>query len=260
MSELQKQERDALVFRPDKQLTQEIMQAFTWKYPFAGYENLPAKSSATKLSESFSRAEVYSADETEHEEIEYASQNKTDKETGIAYHAFLENFDFSTLYENGEFVGEERLKELVQNSLQWIKEVGMYETKYLSCEKLIEILSNPVFFELQGKNVYKEQKFLALLPVKDTYANSEGAPTIWKEHGEEEIIFQGAVDLLAVGEDGAHIVDYKYSAGGADYLREHYRAQLDLYRKVTSKILNIPIEKIRCTIVNINRGFQVDIE
>ena len=76
----------------------------------------------------------------------------------------------------------------------------------------------------------------------------------------EEMLFQGAIDLLAVGDDGAWIIDYKYSAMDESYLREHYKPQLDLYRLATAKIMGLPIEKIRCTIVNIYHGFQVDLE
>jgi len=131
----------------------------------------------------------------------------------------------------------------------------------LSAEKLVEILSNSVFKELQGKRLYKEQRFLTLLPVKETYAKRADAPQIWRENEhDEEVIFQGAIDLLAVGEDFVHIIDYKFSAGGAEYLREHYCAQLQLYRLATSKIMGIPAERIKCTIVNIYRGFQVDVE
>ncbi|MBE7077875.1 MAG: hypothetical protein E7377_04135 [Clostridiales bacterium] len=260
--DLEKQDRQPLVFRPDKQLTQDIMQAFTWKYPFAGYENLPVKSSATKLMESGQRGDAEDRNAALFDANgQYGEKGETSKETGVAYHAFLENFDFSLLYENGGFVGKDRLSEIVQEALKIADEQGMYQTKLLSAEKLVEILSNSVFKELQGKRLYKEQRFLTLLPVKETYAKRADAPQIWRENEhDEEVIFQGAIDLLAVGEDFVHIIDYKFSAGGAEYLREHYCAQLQLYRLATSKIMGIPAERIKCTIVNIYRGFQVDVE
>ena len=73
------------------------------------------------------------------------------------------------------------------------------------------------------------------------------------------MLFQGAIDLLAQGDDDVIIIDYKYSGKDADYLKTYYKPQLDLYRLATAKILKKPIEKIRCVIVNIYRGFQVDI-
>ncbi|MBR4942609.1 MAG: UvrD-helicase domain-containing protein, partial [Clostridia bacterium] len=190
----EKQERDAMVFRPDEALAREIMQAFRWKYPCEGYENLPVKSSATAL---LSNGTEY-ADE---HYTAYRMDEKTDdtnERKGVAYHAFLEAFDFSSLYdENGVFVEKERLTELVEKELERLNAGGMVEVNLLSCKKLVEILSNPVFAELQGKRLYKEQKFLVALPVKDTYAKKEGTSPVLAK-GEEEMIFQGAIDLLAV--------------------------------------------------------------
>ena len=137
----------------------------------------------------------------------------------------------------------------------------MVEMKQLSVAKLVDILSNPVFQSLQGKRLYREQKFLVTLPVEDTYAKSEGADARLAEKRGEEMIFQGAIDLLALDEFGnAQIIDYKYSKGSAEYLRQHYRPQLDLYKKAVAKILHIPEENISTSIINIYHGFQVDMD
>ena len=74
-------------------------------------------------------------------------------------------------------------------------------------------------------------------------------------------MFQGAIDLLAVSDEGdVRVIDYKYSVGDAEYLKNHYALQLALYRKVTARIMKLPLEKIRCTIVNIYRGFEVEMD
>jgi ATP-dependent exoDNAse (exonuclease V) beta subunit len=91
-------------------------------------------------------------------------------------------------------------------------EGGRYEVKHLSEEKLVEILSNPVSACLQGKRLYKEQKFLVALPACETFGQKPNADSSWKNARGEEVIFQGAIDLLAIGEDGdAQIIDYKFS-------------------------------------------------
>ena len=263
--DIPKQERTALVFRPDEKLAREIMSAFLWKYPYAGYENLPVKSSATGLMKdwkSLDRADTTEANYTENLfDGEMNTAEDTGKEIGVAYHAFLENFDFSLLYEDRKFVGKSRLREVVSKLCQEENARGRYEVNLLSEEKLTEILSNPVFAELQDKRLYKEQKFLVSLPVKDTYAYREDADPVWKEKEGETIIFQGAIDLLAIGEDGdARIIDYKYSKGGANYLADHYRLQLRLYKQAVAKILKMDEKRIRCSIVNIFHGFQVDMD
>ena len=259
--DLPKQEREALVFRPDENLAREIMRAFTWEYAFAGYENLSVKSSATQLLETYTPSleedEKYTRFFDENEE--YEEKGQTSKEVGVSYHTFLEKFDFALLYdERGAFIGEALLLEKVQ---EMINEGGMDAMKFLSIPKLVEILSNPVFQSLQGKRIYKEQKFLVSLPIKDTFGKQGAFEAKFAKENEEEMIFQGAIDLLAIGDNGeVQIIDYKYSKGGAEYLRTHYRPQLDLYRQAVAKIIKIPQEKIRCTIVNVYRGFQVDIE
>ena len=250
------QDRDSLVFRPDETLARKIMGAFTWQYPFHGYENLPVKSSATQLLTPLA-TEPQDTRQLFDEGESYETKGETSKEVGIAYHAFLENFDFDLLYrEDGEKRSREELGTLVE---EMRNEGGMVEMKLLSSDKLVDILSNSAFARLRGKRLYKEQQFLVSLPVRDTYAKREDADPILAQ-GEEEMIYQGAIDLLAIGEDGeTQIIDYKFSKGSAAYLRAHYRPQLELYRQAAAKILRIPPEKIRCSIINIYHGFEVDI-
>lgn len=250
------QDRDSLVFRPDETLARKIMGAFTWQYPFHGYENLPVKSSATQLLTPLA-TEPQDTLQLFDEGERYETKGETSKEVGIAYHAFLENFDFDLLYrEDGEKRSREELGALVE---EMRNEGGMVEMKLLSSDKLVDILSNSAFARLRGKRLYKEQQFLVSLPVRDTYAKREDADPVLAQ-GEEEMIYQGAIDLLAIGEDGeTQIIDYKFSKGSAAYLRAHYRPQLELYRQAAAKILRIPPEKIRCSIINIYHGFEVDI-
>ena len=270
-----RQERNALVFHPDETLTRSIMQAFLWQYPHAGCENLPVKSSATQL---MNLQEAYE-EHARGADVGFGKEEKLDgtlfdeenggfgagesRETGIAYHSFLEHFDFSLLYdETGAPISKATLREVVLEKLQDLEFIKQVENAdLLLAEQLINILSAPVFYSLQGFRLYRERAFLAKLPVKETYAKyaRDFAPTS-KESMEEKMLFQGAIDLLAVGEEEAWIIDYKYSKKSEDNLRAHYRPQLKLYRLATSSILKIPEEKIRCSIVNIYRGEQIDFE
>lgn len=258
-----KQERTALVFNPDATLTKDIMQAFTWQYAHTGYENLPVKSSATQLlsgglakqSSKLERVPTHTEEELA-EELTTLSNRETGVAAGLAYHAFLETFDFGLLYdEQGQRVAKEQLSLHVAQALQNSDEAVR---TYVTEEKLVEILSNDVFYCLQGKRLYKEQQFLVSLPARETYGMSslelQGASAT------EEVLFQGAIDLLAVSEDGVWIVDYKYSGRDAASIREHYAKQLQLYRLAVAKILRVPMQSVRCTIVNIYHGYQTDVE
>ena len=67
-------------------------------------------------------------------------------------------------------------------------------------------------------------------------------------------------DLLALKQDAAWIIDYKYSRKGQEALRKTYSMQLRLYRMAVARALKIPMENISCTIVNIFYGFEMEIE
>ena len=254
--ELPKQERTAFVFHPDEELTRKIMQAFTRKYPFTGYEDLPVKSSATRLLTTSEETENSRSIQKQEILSEMESEGETNTKIGLAYHAFLERFDFSALYDGaGMRLTKEKLKKCVASAYEKSPEKDL-----LSVEKLVEILSNPVFYSLRGKKLYKERQFLVSLPVQDTYAKKEEFSHLQNREDGEEMLFQGAIDLLAEGEEEIQIIDYKYSKGGAEYLKEHYKPQLDLYKKAVAKIMKTDEGKIRCRIVNIYHGFEVNMD
>jgi ATP-dependent exoDNAse (exonuclease V) beta subunit len=182
------------------------------------------------------------------------------KAEGIAYHAFLEAFDFGLLWdENGEAISKEALTELMEERLTAFTKEYPESGALLDQAQLVGILSNPVFYTLRGKRLYKEQQFLASLPIRDTYAQKTGESERFT--ADEEMIFQGAIDLLAVDDETGRvcIIDYKYSSHDKEYLLERYRLQLELYRLATAKTLKIDPSKIDCVIVNIRLGFQVDV-
>ncbi len=249
-----KEDRTAFAFDPDTAESKAIMQSFAWRYAYAGCENLPVKSSATALMKKAEYIDDAPFRNEKEEKVFETQENRgeTNVEAGLAYHAFLENFDFALLYADGRPVDKETLQARVQDTY------AQNPDPLLSVDKLTEILSNPVFYQLSDMRLYKEQQFLVSLPVRDTYAKKEGVDPRLSEIDGAEMLFQGAIDLLAVGET-AWIIDYKYSVRDADSLKEHYGKQLDLYRRAVSKICKLPLEKVRCTIVNIYRGFQVDL-
>lgn len=254
--DLPKQERTAFVFQPDEELTRKIMQAFTREYPFTGYEDLPVKSSATRLLTNSEEGEDNRSVQKQEILSEMESEGETNTKIGLAYHAFLEKFDFSALYDGvGMRLTKEELEKCVASAYE-----NSSEKELLSIEKLVEILSNPVFYSLRNKTLYKERQFLVSLPVQETYAKKEEFIHLQDKEDNEEMLFQGAIDLLAEGEEEIQIIDYKYSKGGAKYLREHYKPQLDLYKKAVAKILKKNEEQIHCRIVNIYHGFEVDMD
>jgi len=269
-AEAERQKNALLYPRASEQTVGQIIGAYEWTYAHTGYENLPVKSSPTQLLEDgkyipkqhfvgYGKEDEW--DETE-DELDLGEDKRESRDLaiaeGTAYHAFLERFDFSMLVEDGKRIERLALEDLIENALTaFADEVDI---SLLSKEKLTEILCNPVFYGLQGMRLYKEQQFLVSLPVKDTFAKRADAdPALAEKTDGEEMLFQGAIDLLAVGES-VQIIDYKYSKKGAEALKEHYKAQLDLYKLAVARIMGVDANTIRCSIVNIRRGFQVDMD
>lgn len=255
-----RERKTAIVFKPNEALASEIMQEFQRKYPYIGYENLPVKSSATQLingEPDYKTVAEHTFKKKDYLEEEKDLSSQTNTKIGLAYHAFLERFDFSLL----QNASKESLAEIVTGV--YTKEEALNEIEdfnLLSKSKLIEILNNPIFKRLTGMQLYKEQQFLVTLPIHETYAQKEGEPEYLKDNtNKEEILFQGAIDLLAVGDKEIFVIDYKYSARDKDSLISHYKNQLSLYRLATAKILKAPKQKIRCFIVNIFKGFQIEL-
>ncbi len=244
----EKAPRQTLLQAADERAVDAILKAYRYSYPHTGYENFPVKSSPTQLLEGRNRLERITLSEFgREEEREETEKDELSMQTGTAYHAFLEKFDFSLLYDGDRRVDEQELAARIEDSLSSMQGV---ELALLRREKLVEILSNPVFYTLRDCRLYKERQFLVSLPASQTYG-TEG-------ESDEEILFQGAIDLLAVGEK-TRIIDYKYSTRSAAELKAHYEPQLRLYRLATAKIMGVDPADVACSIVNIRLGFEVEL-
>ena len=260
-------ERQALAVDADEALVEEIERAQAWEYAHSGCENMPAKTSPTALmklmetgNDKKSDAFFENFDDESVQETERA-EGGTDTLVGSAYHAFLEHFDFARL--DGVKGDKKALAAVAAEALIEMQSQGVLDEEYflvLQPEKLAEILQGEVFHRLRDVRMYKEQRFMAALPASEVLSvlgeeSDGGCPAC-----DEEMLIQGAIDLLAVGDGWAEIIDYKYSQKGEEALRKTYAVQLRLYRMAVAKILHIPVEKVRCTLVNIYHGFELEVE
>lgn len=254
--DLPKQDIGEYVFNPDNEEIRKIEQAFTWQYAHMGYENFPVKSSASQIL-SVRDKKPYIYQETVNEKTEELQAEQTSVEQGLAYHAFLENMHFARLFnEDGIRITSDDLYGLISEICEEYRGLGYDWVELLDKEKLLRILQIPIFAQLQDKTLYKEQQFLVSLPINETYAKY--AEAVLDDNG-EEMIFQGAIDLLAIGEDEAWIIDYKDSVRSEEDIKRHYTPQLELYRLTVEKITKFPKENIRCFIVNLHHGYQVEL-
>ena len=260
-----KQDREVEGGKPNEELVDKITSAYEWEYIYKGGENLSVKNSATSI---MNAVKAFSNDEYATETIFQENEDQFEwkgkrigKEVGIAYHAFLEKFDFSKI--KGAGTRESLLSVVEATLLDWEKKgVLSAETiALLSKEQLVEILLLPIFDKITSATLYKEQQFLASLPIRLIPALMQRIP---KDSSasmlNEELLFQGAIDLLAVFGDGkAWIIDYKFSVKDQETLKNEYSPQLSLYKKAVARILKINEEDISCSIVNLLRGFEVSL-
>lgn len=198
-----------------------LLSVYGAPYPFAASVPVPVKSSATDLLR-----------EEEHD-LRFAGGNASEnaREEGIAYHAFLQNVVF------GRPAGEELARMKAEGVLPPELSALLRE------EKLKEILALPCIRELEGKRVYREQTFLFRLPAEEIGT--------WKTTARDEVVFQGAIDLLCESEEGYLILDYKYSGKDDGALRERYAPQIALYKKAVARIMRVDESTVRARIVNI---------
>ncbi len=110
------------------------------------------------------------------------------------------------------------------------------------------MLFRSCFRSLAGKTLLREQQFLVSLPAEE----------IFNAGGGDEVVFQGAIDLLAEGADGTTIIDYKFSSHDDARIRRDYAAQINLYKKAVARIRKIEERTVKAIIVNILQCREIE--
>ena len=199
----------------NKSLTEKIYSYLSYNYPFKEETFLPVKRSVSAV--------VKSDEEQFYERTDLFGFS--DAEKGTAYHKFLEKCSFNA--------------DSVESQLTFMKNEKILSEEHfkaIDSEKLKTILSLPIFEELQSWKVYREQPFIMNFPAKEVI---DGA------NSSEPVLIQGVLDLIAVKDGKAVIIDYKLSTlkNGEDLIARYTR-QLNLYKRAAEKILNVKCEKL----------------
>ena len=231
---LRQSEEVTYISERDENLFEAVSARFMQPYFRADSVELPVKSSASAILKNMRDDEPYFAEHTL-----FGGEGETGAERGTAYHRFLELCDFSVKSLDG-------VKNQLSNLVQCGK-ITQAQAQLLNVEQLCEIVNMPVFAGLEGALLLREQEFLCRLRACD----------VLDTEAEEHILVQGAIDLLARGDFGVRIIDYKYSKKTDGQLIETYSKQLDLYKKAVSKIWHVPENEIGAAIINIYRRTQI---
>ena len=238
--------RNILVGEARESLKEKISESVSFRYPFEADTVLPVKRAVTSISEEMSEVKplIFTVDgddpyEDIYDDFEAAEDLISDEiygdekgkiplgkgkanERGTAYHKFLENLDF-----NAKSVDNELIRQLSQGVL--LPE----QAKLLDKNTLRGIIGSGVFGRLDGYKIYREQPFVAGFPAKEVgYKNADG-----------EILVQGIIDLLAVKDGEAIILDYKATRKSRGEMLERYKTQLEIYKKAVEKVMKLKVKK-----------------
>ncbi len=222
--------RHDYVHRPDEERVARILAVYQKPYRYADSVYRRVKNSATGLlHEQALEAPAQTG-------MSGTFTGKTSKEAGTAYHAFLQHVRY------GSDAGEEIGRMLACG------ELTQQQADLLDAEELRRILAIPCLASLPGRRIRREQTFLMRLPASEI---EEGAP-------DEEVIYQGAIDLLVERDDGYEVIDYKYSELDDEELRKKYGVQIRLYRKAVARAMRVDEATVRARIVNIARYREIE--
>lgn len=221
--------RKVIIGKPDQDMVEQIKSDISFSYPFESDVRLPLKGSVTELS---------SADDDAVFTHVLFEEESPDKERGVIAHKVLELFDFDS-----DKSVYEQVESLIENKVLTREEVSK-----INLDRINFALGSVALKALKGKKLYREQSFLFNISACEIFATDSKTP----------VLVQGVIDLLAISDEGACIIDYKYSSLDKKSLRLKYQKQLDLYASAVQNVLGKKI--IGKTLVNIFTGDVVDLD
>lgn len=160
------------------------------------------------------------------------------RRTGIAYHAVMENIDFST-----STVSEINylLKNLVESG---VLQDG--DEELVDANDILRCIQSPVIQEgIKGRYI-REKSFMLSLQAGEVGGDSS-----------DDILVQGTIDLAFFGEENV-IVDFKYSGLSDEKLAEKYARQLKTYKIAVMKAYDVKVDKI--LLYSFKTGHFIDIK
>ena len=160
------------------------------------------------------------------------------RRTGIAYHAVMENIDFST-----STVSEINylLKNLVENG---VLQDG--DEELVDANDILRCIQSPVIQEgIKGRYI-REKSFMLSLQAGEVGGDSS-----------DDILVQGTIDLAFFGEENV-IVDFKYSGLSDEKLAEKYARQLKTYKIAVMQAYDVKVDKI--LLYSFKTGHFIDVK
>lgn len=220
--------------------TELLLKSIAFKYPNKEVMNLPQKVTASEISH---------GDNNYFEHI-LAKPNfiKREKlsvtERGTAHHKFLQYCDFAAARKNTEAEIERLLTCGVLSKLQ---------AESIDTVNLQKLLFEPLFNRvLDASSVLREEQFFVKLKPSEIYEEYKNVDT------SEEIIIQGAVDLVFEENGELVIIDYKTDrVNDISRLMELYKKQLDIYKLALNNSTGLPVKECIICSIHLNEYITV---
>ena len=160
------------------------------------------------------------------------------RRTGIAYHAVMENIDFST---NTVSEINYLMKNLVENG---VLQDG--DEELVDANDILRCIQSPVIQEgIKGRYI-REKSFMLSLQAGEVGGDSS-----------DDILVQGTIDLAFFGEENV-IIDFKYSGLSDEKLAEKYARQLKTYKIAVMNAYDVKVDKI--LLYSFKTGHFIDIK
>ena len=217
------QTRKVLIGKADAKKASQIEKNLSFAYPYFLDCTLPLKTGVT--------SSIKVEDENELVHVLFEEQSP-DIERGNIAHKILEHFNFN---QRENFSAQ--IDALIENRI-----VTQEQVEKLNLDRIKNAINNDVFDQIKGYKLYREKQFIAGLKASEVL----DVPT------SETVVVQGVIDLLAIGNDGAVVIDYKYSSLDDNSLIIKYKKQLDIYSIAVQNVLGIKVNKK--VIVNLFTG------
>lgn len=162
-------------------------------------------------------------------------RNQTSQEQGVFFHKLLQVLEYK------DFDNIQKIKDAIA------KYSELYEGVFVDAELVANAMK--ILNDLFGQaKVNKEKSFVLQVPYNKVVESDLS----------DLVLVQGVIDAFALTDDGAILVDFKFSKTKSDVLIKRYKKQLDLYALAINQAYNK--QKIQKYILNLNYGQLVKVE
>lgn len=202
---------------------QAIFDRLNYRYPYAAQSEMPIKVVSSALDKAYIGV---------HEQAEATFVQDDDRNfVGTAYHKVYQYADYDS--------DVEQIKQTIE-ALVANEQIERRFADKLDVQLIYDTMRNPQLRKImsQGK-VYHEMPFMLYAPYDKVSADGKYT---------DEVMLQGVIDLLILGEDKAMVVDFKYTSR-SDRVKDNYIAQLNSYKLAVKQICGI--DNVDCYVLSI---------